>query len=168
MGTCTPWAEKISKRPVAGFYPAVLPKMAACLKKSKRQVDINKWIINNLDCAGNGGGGEWHRGKEPRCVYCVATDGTAVPTSHLLGGAPTPIREGECDLANNQRAGPRDSDTFVVNVQFRQNASWQGTVKWAGQNQEVYFRSTLELLKIMDSVLADNHPEDEEARGFTR
>ncbi|NLW77799.1 MAG: hypothetical protein GXY32_00065 [Ruminococcaceae bacterium] len=56
--------------------------------------------------------------------------------------------------------GPGDSDTFVVNVQFRQHATWQGTVKWAGQNQEVHFRSVLELLKIMDGALIAKHPED--------
>ena len=48
---------------------------------------------------------------------------------------------------------PKDANTFVVHVQFRRNATWQGTVKWAGQNQEQRFRSTLELLKIMDSAI---------------
>lgn len=53
-----------------------------------------------------------------------------------------------------------DGDMFVVNVQFRRNATWQGTIKWAGQNEEQRFRSTLELLKIMDGALAARHPEE--------
>lgn len=72
------------------------------------------------------------------------------------------IREGVCPLSKNPKAMPGDSDVFIVNVQFRQNASWQGTVKWAEQNQEVRFRSTLELLKIMDGALTAKHPEDED------
>lgn len=57
-------------------------------------------------------------------------------------------------------SGPGDTDTFVVNVQFRQHATWQGTVKWAEQNREVRFRSALELLKIMDGALAAKYAED--------
>ena len=47
---------------------------------------------------------------------------------------------------------------FVVDVKFRRNATWQGTVKWEGK--EANFRSTLELLKIMDAALEQAHPED--------
>ncbi|MGD9559374.1 MAG: hypothetical protein AB7V55_02070 [Oscillospiraceae bacterium] len=60
-----------------------------------------------------------------------------------------------------------DKDVFIVHVQFRQNASWQGTIKWAGQNEEVRFRSTLEMLKIMDSALQQSHPENAEDRPFS-
>lgn len=58
------------------------------------------------------------------------------------------------------RAGPHEQDLFLVNVKYRQNATWQGTVAWADGKQEVNFRSALELLKIIDSALAENHPED--------
>lgn len=53
-------------------------------------------------------------------------------------------------------------DTFIVSVQFQQNATWQGTIKWAGQNEEQRFRSTLEMLKIMDGALAAGRQEDTE------
>lgn len=43
--------------------------------------------------------------------------------------------------------------TFVVQVQFRQNATWQGTVTWAEKNETRHFRSTLELLRLMDQSL---------------
>ena len=43
--------------------------------------------------------------------------------------------------------------TFYLRVLFRQNASWQGTVRWAETKQEVPFRSVLELLLMMDSTI---------------
>ena len=43
--------------------------------------------------------------------------------------------------------------TFVVQVQFTQNSSWQGTVAWTEQKKEQRFRSTLELIKLIDEAL---------------
>lgn len=43
--------------------------------------------------------------------------------------------------------------TFVVQIQFVQNSSWQGTVAWTEQKKEQRFRSTLELIKLMDEAL---------------
>ena len=45
--------------------------------------------------------------------------------------------------------------TFYLKVLFRQNASWQGTVRWAETGQEESFRSVLELLLLMDSATSD-------------
>ena len=46
-----------------------------------------------------------------------------------------------------------DKATFVVHIQYRQNATWQGTVVWAEQQKSCNFRSALELLKLIDSAL---------------
>lgn len=43
--------------------------------------------------------------------------------------------------------------TFIVQVQYRQNASWQGTVSWTDEKKTHSFRSTLELVKLMDSAM---------------
>jgi hypothetical protein len=43
--------------------------------------------------------------------------------------------------------------TFKVNVLFRQNASWQGSVQWVERESESQFRSVLELVMLIDSVL---------------
>lgn len=43
--------------------------------------------------------------------------------------------------------------TFVIHVQYRQNATWQGSVVWAEKNITKNFRSALELLKLMDGAL---------------
>lgn len=45
--------------------------------------------------------------------------------------------------------------TFVVKILFKQHTSWQGTVKWCEKEQEISFRSGLELLFLMDSALKD-------------
>jgi hypothetical protein len=42
--------------------------------------------------------------------------------------------------------------TFIVQVQYRQNATWQGSIKWVEKDEEQRFRSALELIKIIDSA----------------
>jgi len=46
---------------------------------------------------------------------------------------------------------------FIVNVKCRQNASWQGTIKWLDKNEEKQFRSALEMLKLMDEALSESN-----------
>ena len=43
--------------------------------------------------------------------------------------------------------------SFKLNILFRQNASWQGSVIWMEKGMESQFRSLLELIMLMDSVL---------------
>lgn len=43
--------------------------------------------------------------------------------------------------------------TFVIKILDRQNATWQGSVSWVEEHREQYFRSTLELLKLIDGAL---------------
>lgn len=43
--------------------------------------------------------------------------------------------------------------TFTVHVQFRQNASWQGTIEWMEGNKTQRFRSELEMLKLMTNAI---------------
>ncbi len=43
--------------------------------------------------------------------------------------------------------------TFSVRILFRQNASWQGSVRWLEEGREQSFRSALELIFLIDSVL---------------
>lgn len=44
--------------------------------------------------------------------------------------------------------------TFKLNVLFRQNGSWQGSVMWLETRHEERFRSALELLSIFHQALA--------------
>ena len=45
--------------------------------------------------------------------------------------------------------------TFIVQVLYRQNASWQGKVIWVEKKKTIPFRSVLELIKLMDSAVGD-------------
>ena len=46
-----------------------------------------------------------------------------------------------------------DKATFVIHVQFRRNATWQGTIQWVDQNKRQSFRSTLEMIRLIDEAL---------------
>ncbi len=50
-----------------------------------------------------------------------------------------------------KKGTPRGS--FLVQVQNDQNATWQGTLRWIEKNENMPFRSTLELIKLIDSAL---------------
>ena len=50
--------------------------------------------------------------------------------------------------------------TFVVQIQYRQHATWQGKVLWAEKNETMQFRSALELLKLIDGALDQAAPEE--------
>ncbi|WP_101698115.1 hypothetical protein [Clostridium minihomine] len=52
---------------------------------------------------------------------------------------------------DTQKAADNNA-TFIVRVQQRQNATWQGTVQWAQAGQTQSFQSTLELLMMMNSA----------------
>lgn len=47
--------------------------------------------------------------------------------------------------------------TFVLKILDCQNATWQGSVTWVEGHQEQYFRSALELLKLIDGALDEKN-----------
>lgn len=51
--------------------------------------------------------------------------------------------------------------TFIIHVQYRQNCSWQGKIVWAEQNKAQYFRSELEMIRLIDSAIAEEVCEQE-------
>ena len=57
-----------------------------------------------------------------------------------------------------------EKGTFIVHVQYRQNATWQGEVVWAEKKITKSFRSALELLKLIDSALEQTDTEEAEKR----
>ena len=56
--------------------------------------------------------------------------------------------DGECDTR------PGAAATFAIRILFRQNASWQGSIRWMEGAQEESFRSVLELIMLMDNALS--------------
>lgn len=45
--------------------------------------------------------------------------------------------------------------TFIVKVDDCSNETWHGNVVWADENRTRYFRSTLELIKLIDESLVE-------------
>lgn len=54
---------------------------------------------------------------------------------------------------NGKRDDSKKSGTFIVKVEKTQNENWQGRVTWADENKSQHFRSTLELLMMIDNAL---------------
>ena len=49
--------------------------------------------------------------------------------------------------------------SFLVEILYQQNATWQGTVKWVNEGKAQNFRSALELLRLIDSTMESEKPE---------
>lgn len=53
----------------------------------------------------------------------------------------------------SQTSGTKEGTRFIVDIRCRENATWQGEVRWVDQNKQSSFRSALELLKLIDGAL---------------
>lgn len=60
-------------------------------------------------------------------------------------------------MSNRQKK----TETFIIRVMDQQNATWQGSVTWVDEQREQYFRSTLELLKLIDGALEKRNDDEE-------
>lgn len=60
-------------------------------------------------------------------------------------------------MSNRQK----QTETFIIKVMDQQNATWQGSVTWVDEQREQYFRSTLELLKLIDGALEKRNDDEE-------
>jgi len=56
----------------------------------------------------------------------------------------------EDEMILDKRGG---KGTFIIQVQYRQNSSWQGKIIWVEKNKTLHFRSALEMLKLIDGAL---------------
>lgn len=52
--------------------------------------------------------------------------------------------------------------TFRIRILFRQNATWQGSIRWMEGDKEERFRSVLEMMMLMDSCFTGERPQKEE------
>ena len=46
-----------------------------------------------------------------------------------------------------------DLGTFIIRVQHRQNASWQGRITWLEKNETLQFRSVWEMARMIDNAV---------------
>jgi hypothetical protein len=45
--------------------------------------------------------------------------------------------------------------TFIIQINNYQNATWQGTITWTNGRMTEYFRSALEMIKLIDSAVTE-------------
>lgn len=50
--------------------------------------------------------------------------------------------------------------TFFIHVVGCQNATWQGTITWIEEKEKQYFRSALEMIKLIDAAIGENQSKD--------
>ena len=62
-------------------------------------------------------------------------------------GRPLPLIHSTCD-------DREDTAVFRIQILFREHCTWQGKLIWQNENQEAVFRSVLELLGLLDEILA--------------
>lgn len=62
---------------------------------------------------------------------------------------PKPVKDREFLMKQNGVCG-----TFLLHVQYRQNATWQGQITWKERGKTLEFRSALELLVLLDNAMA--------------
>ncbi|HIV37638.1 MAG TPA: hypothetical protein H9747_01340 [Candidatus Blautia stercorigallinarum] len=65
----------------------------------------------------------------------------------------------------------RKEETFLIRIYDCQNATWQGSILWAERQQKTCFRSTLEMLSLIDEAvqldrkeIGGNEDEEEETQ----
>ena len=78
-----------------------------------------------------------------------------------------PVKKEMTILQENEAIAAKKGDiaTFVIHVQHRQNATWQGNIIWADNKTESTFRSALEMLKLMYLALDSIDDEEEDEGG---
>lgn len=67
---------------------------------------------------------------------------------------PEQISGGAVSLPPREVQSTKPIAIFKIHILFRQNASWQGHCEWMEEKKGANFRSALELIQLMDSVLS--------------
>lgn len=49
----------------------------------------------------------------------------------------------------------KNKGTFIVKIMNTQNSTWQGSITWVEKEKTQHFRSALEMIKMIDSVLEE-------------
>lgn len=70
------------------------------------------------------------------------------------------VDRGEEKMAEEKVLAKGEKATFLVTIRYRQNATFQGSIKWLEANEERNFRSELEMIKLMDDAVIDENQDD--------
>ena len=56
-------------------------------------------------------------------------------------------------MAENDKKTNTKEHTFIIEVKSTKNHTWQGSITWTQEQKQVAFRSTLELIRLLDSAV---------------
>lgn len=131
----------VDKRDGAGFFGSIHHK---CLEKPEEFCDINEMVIK-IDSVLN-------TLKYPQAAieHRVFGKRKEAQKKTQASGAKSMAEQTEAINVTGKKA------TFIVQIQYRQNATWQGQVVWSEKNEKKKFRSALELIKLIDSATAES------------
>lgn len=62
--------------------------------------------------------------------------------------SPLPFVTREC-------AELKNAEVFKIQILFREHYTWQGRLIWENENQEIVFHSAIELIQLLDEILAE-------------
>ena len=51
-----------------------------------------------------------------------------------------------------------NKQSFLVHIIKAEHATWQGSITWLDQEKTEYFRSMLEMIKLMDATVEPEEP----------
>ena len=60
----------------------------------------------------------------------------------------------------------KKKQTFIIEVIDKKDSTWQGKVSWVDGKKEQTFRSVMELLRLVDSVVAQDEEEHLGGKSF--
>ena len=63
-------------------------------------------------------------------------------------GSPLPLVHQDCN-------GLESIAVFRIQILFREHYTWQGRLIWENENQEIVFHSAIELIQLLDEILAE-------------
>ena len=78
---------------------------------------------------------------------------------HFARREPKKSRKGIKERETMSDKTKDEQATFIIHVQFRRNATWQGTIQWVDQDKRQSFRSTLEMIRLIDEAMEDSSDE---------
>lgn len=55
----------------------------------------------------------------------------------------------------------REKKTFIIDIKDCKNDTWQGSLSWVQGKRSENFRSALELIKLIDSVVSKNSDKED-------
>lgn len=58
-------------------------------------------------------------------------------------------------LVPSEPEGGKEKTVFRIQVLFREHYTWQGRLIWQNENQESVFHSAIELIQLLDEILAE-------------